>query len=105
MNLKGSLPVLILHILSRHPSHGYQIAKRIKQESQGVLDFKEGSLYPTLHQMVEQGWLVVSEQVENGRTRRYYSLTETGQGALLREREAWARYSNAINSVLQGVSA
>ncbi len=78
MNLKGSLPLLILFVLSRGPSHGYQIAKAIRQQSQGVLDFKEGTLYPALHGLADQGMIESFEQEENGRMRRYYRLTEQG---------------------------
>jgi transcriptional regulator len=104
MNLKGSLPMLILHILSQGPSHGYQIAKQIKQRSRGVLDFKEGTLYPTLHQLERQGLLEVYDQEEKSRTRRYYRLTEAGRGMLISEREDWDRYSRAIDLVLKGAA-
>jgi transcriptional regulator len=102
MNLKGSLPMLILHILSQGPSHGYQIAKQIKQRSRGVLDFKEGTLYPTLHHLEKQRLLEVYDQEEKGRTRRYYRLTEAGRGMLMSERAEWDRYSRAIDLVLKG---
>ena len=55
INLKGSLPLLVLHVLAQGENHGYGIAKLIKDQSEGVLDFKEGTLYPTLHGMEKQG--------------------------------------------------
>ena len=102
MNVKGSLPLLILHTLSVGPNHGYLIAKQIKQQSQGVLDFKEGTLYPTLHTLEQQGLLEAYSAEEKGRTRRYYRLTDTGRAMLAREREAWTRYQDAVNLVLEG---
>ena len=104
MNIKGSLPLLILHTLSVGPNHGYQIAKQIKQQSQGVLDFKEGTLYPTLHSLEQRGLLEAHTAEEKGRTRRYYHLTDAGRTMLARERKAWARYKNAVNMILEGVA-
>ncbi len=104
MNFKGSLPLLILHTLSAGPNHGYQIAKQIKQQSQGVLDFKEGTLYPTLHGLEQQGLLEAYDVEEKGRTRRYYRLTEDGQATLARELKTWASYAQAVNLVLEGAS-
>ena len=79
MNLKGSLPLLILNHLQSSPSHGYAIAKHIKDTSDGVLDFKEGTLYPTLHGMKKQGLIEMFEEMENGRQRNYYRLTDKGR--------------------------
>ncbi len=104
MNFKGSLPLLILHTLAAGPNHGYQIAKQIKQQSQGVLDFKEGTLYPTLHGLEQQGLLDAYDMEEKGRLRRYYRLTEEGQTTLTRELRAWASYAQAVNLVLEGAS-
>ena len=57
MNIKGSLTTLILQNLSRGPNHGYRIAQEIKSQSKGVLDFKEGTLYPALYRMEAKGWI------------------------------------------------
>jgi PadR family transcriptional regulator PadR len=104
MNFKGSLPLLILHLLSRRPAHGYRIAKEIKHRSEGVLDFAEGTLYPTLHNMEKQGLIEAFEEEEKGRTRRYYRLTETGRQALARERGEWERYTRVVNLILEDAS-
>ncbi len=79
MNFRGGLPALILQNLSRGPNHGYQIAQEIKRKSKGVLDFKEGTLYPTLHGLEGKGLVVSHTRPENGRTRCYYELTEKGK--------------------------
>lgn len=100
MNMKGSLPLLILHNLSLAPGHGYWLAKQIRVQSDGVLDFKEGTLYPTLHNLEKQGFIASFHEVENGRSRRYYQLTDNGKAELRRQREEWALFSGAVNLVL-----
>src|ERR1700693_2122874 len=89
MNFKGTLPTLILEALLREPSHGYRIAQRIKERSRGVLDFKEGTLYPALHKLENEGLVKSYEGVEKGRPRRYYRITKSGRGALTRDRAEW----------------
>lgn len=100
MNIKGSLPLLILHTLSQGHSHGYRIAKEIRIKSSGVLDFKEGTLYPTLHSLEKQGLIESYEEIEKGRTRRYYRLTPEGKVALERELAEWEQFARAVNVVL-----
>ena len=101
MNLKGTLPALILQVLNREPNHGYRIAQQIKATSKGVLDFKEGTLYPALHKLENEGQIESYEQVENGRTRRYYRLTEKGHRTLHKEREEWKQVSKAVSFILE----
>lgn len=104
MNMKGSLPLLILHTLSGGSLHGYRIAMKIKAESGGVLDFKEGTLYPTLHMLEQQGIIASHKEMENGRERRYYQLLPKGKQTLAEERAEWERFANAVNSVLGGAT-
>jgi transcriptional regulator len=104
MNLKGSLPTLILEALSRGPSHGYEIASTIKRRSQGVLDFKEGTLYPALHTLERDGMVSSSTDVENGRTRRYYKLTDKGNTQLQKSKGEWQKMSRAIDGILGGAT-
>ena len=101
MNLKGTLPTLILQVLNREPNHGYRIAQQIKAKSKGVLDFKEGTLYPALHKLENEGLIESYEQIENGRTRRYYRLTEKGHKVLDKEREEWKQVSKAVSFILE----
>ena len=101
MNFRGSLPTLILHTLERGQNHGYRIAQYIKSKSKGVLDFKEGTLYPALHSLENKGLLESHEQMENGRIRRYYRLTENGKKALAKERKEWKRFSSAVSLILK----
>ena len=102
MNLKGTLPTLILRALERKPSHGYRIAQDIKRRSKGVLDFREGTLYPALHAQEKKGFIESFEQVENGRLRIYYQLTEKGRKELAKERKEWRRVSRAVSLILEG---
>ena len=104
MNMKGSLPLLILNELSLKPGHGYFIAKQIRQKSEGILDFAEGTLYPTLHNLEKQGYIESFEQEEKGRSRRYYRLTTNGHSALANERKEWEQFSASVNTVLGGVA-
>jgi transcriptional regulator len=102
MNLKGTLPPLILEVLAREPNHGYRIAQQIKARSKGVLDFKEGTLYPALHKLENEGLLESYEGSEKGRKRRYYQITESGRGVLAKEREEWQKVSRAVSLILEG---
>lgn len=104
MNIKGSLPLLILHVLSTGSKHGYRIATEIKEGSAGVLDVAEGTLYPVLHDLERRGLIRASEETVNGRRRRCYSLTEVGQRELASETAEWARYAQAVNYLLGGAS-
>ena len=100
MNLKGTLPTLILEALLNAPSHGYRIAQQIKERSEGVLDFKEGTLYPALHKLEAEGLIQSYEEVENGRQRRYYRITKTGRETLARDRAEWRQLSHAVTTIL-----
>src|SRR5580698_8822006 len=104
MNYKGSLTTLILQNLSRGPNHGYCIAQEIKTQSKGVLDFKEGTLYPALHGLEGKGLISSATREENGRTRCYYKLTETGRKSLAKDKQEWLRFSSAISLLLQEAS-
>src|SRR5882757_3122589 len=100
MNFKGTLPTLILQALQQSPDHGYRIAQQIKKRSKGVLDFKEGTLYPALHKLENEGLVESYEGIEKGRPRRYYRITESGHGALARDRAEWQDLSQAVTTIL-----
>ena len=101
MNFRGALPTLILEALANEPSHGYRIAQTIKERSQGVLDFKEGTLYPALHKLESEGLVESAETLENGRPRRNYRITRHGRTALARDRAEWRELSKAVNMILE----
>jgi len=100
MNFKGTLPTLILDALVHEPSHGYRIAQRIKERSEGVLDFREGTLYPALHKLENDGLVESSEGLANGRPRRYYRITKSGRAVLAKDRAEWRQLSRAMMMVL-----
>ena len=100
MNFKGTLPTLILEALAQEPTHGYRIAQQIKERSQGVLDFKEGTLYPALHKLENEGLVASYEGVEKGRPRRYYRITKSGRSVLAKDRAEWRKLSQAVTLIL-----
>jgi PadR family transcriptional regulator, regulatory protein PadR len=99
--LKGTLDMLILKVLSRGSAHGFGIAQRIQQLSEDVFSVGEGSLYPALHRLQEQGW-IESEwgQSENNRRARYYRLTKSGRKQLDVATQSWNRLCVAIRQVM-----
>ena len=99
--IPGTLDVLVLQILQAGACHGWGIAQRLKVLSRDILRVQQGSLYPALHKLEAQGWIRSEwKATEEGRTARFYSLTETGRGHLARERERWERLSSAVGWVL-----
>jgi PadR family transcriptional regulator, regulatory protein PadR len=100
MNFKGTLPSLILEALAYESNHGYRIAQQIKERSQGVLDFKEGTLYPALHKLENEGLVQSFEGIEKGRPRRYYRITKSGRAMLAKDRAEWRKLSHAVSSIL-----
>ncbi len=102
MNLRGTLPTLILESIERKPDHGYSIAQRIKERSSGVLDFKEGTLYPALHKLELEGSVESYDGIEKGRARRYYRITKNGRAVLAKGRKEGGRVSRAVTVILEG---
>ena len=100
--LQGTLDMLILKTLALGSMHGWGISQRIEQTSLGVLSVNQGSLYPALYRLEEQGW-ITSEwgSSENNRQAKYYKLTRAGRKQLDEETANWQRLSAAIKQVLQ----
>jgi len=100
--LQGTLVLLVLKTLVRGPMHGYGITLHIQMLSKEVLRVEEGSLYPALHRMAQDGWIKAEWGVsDNNRRARFYSLTPTGRKQLAEEEKSWARLTQAVASVLQ----
>jgi len=96
--------LLILSLVKDQPIHGYELAKKIEQQTEGVLSFYPASLYPTLYRMEKRGWLKAAWTENPGqRRRRYYRLTEAGQKILAEQRSTWMKFVGAVNRVA-GVS-
>ena len=95
--LPGTLDLLILKTLGLEPMHGWGVTQRIQQLSEGVLQVNQGSLYPALHRLEEQGWITATWKVsENNRQAKYYELTTRGRKQLAEEMKNWQRLSGAV---------
>jgi transcriptional regulator len=100
--LQGTLDVLILRTLASGPMHGWGIAQRIQQVSEDVLRVNQGSLYPALHRLEDEGWIDAEWGAsENNRRAKYYRLTRSGQRQLEAETENWKRLAAAVARILQ----
>lgn len=101
--LQGTLALLVLRTLEARPRlHGYALTNHIQAVSNDLLRVEEGSLYPALHRMEQEGWLK-SEwgTTEKNREARFYSLTAAGKQQLERERDGWKRLTKGVDRVLR----
>ena len=102
--LQGTLALLVLKTLAREPLHGYGITLHIQMVSKDFLRVEEGSLYPALHRMEQEGWVSAEwRSTENNRRARYYRLTSTGRKQLAEEEKNWECLTEAVAQVLQFV--
>ncbi len=100
--LQGTLDLLILRTLALEPQHGWGIAQRIQQISRDVLSVTQGSLYPALYRLEEQGAIAAEWGTsENNRRAKFYRLTRAGARQLERETESWERFAAAVARVLR----
>jgi PadR family transcriptional regulator PadR len=100
--VQGTLDLLVLKTISLEPKHGWAIAKRIQLVSQEVLQVQQGSLYPALHRLEQQGWISGQwAETETGRQAKLYSLTRAGRRQLEKELAQWERLSGAIDLVVK----
>jgi transcriptional regulator len=100
--VQGTLDLLILRVVALEPLHGWAVAQRIQQMSHGHLRVGQGSLYPALHKLEQNGWIESRwGESENNRRAKYYSLTRAGRRALARETAEWQRLSAAIALVVK----
>ena len=98
--LKGNLDLLLLSVLSAGPAHGYAIISALRDRSGGLFDLPEGTIYPALHRLEDEGLLLSSWAEADGRRRRIYALTDKGAAALAAERTAWQKFAGGIHAVL-----
>jgi transcriptional regulator len=100
--VQGTLDLLLLKILALEPMHGWAISQRLNQISADVLRVSDGSLYPALHKLEQEGWIAAEWKTsELGRRAKFYSLTRLGRRQLEREAANWERLSGAITSVVR----
>ena len=100
--VQGTLDLLLLKILALEPLNGFAISQRLKQVSRDVLQVSDGSLYPALHKLEQEGWIKAEwKSSENNRRAKYYALTRLGRGHLEKEAHQWNRLSTAISMVVK----
>ncbi|HTA73723.1 MAG TPA: PadR family transcriptional regulator [Gemmatimonadaceae bacterium] len=104
--LQGTLALLVLRTLaSGKPMHGYAITAHIQRRSDQLLRVEEGSLYPALHRMEQEGWVRAEwGTTDKNREARFYTLTPKGRGQLAAERESWNRLTTGVARVLRGMA-
>ena len=100
--VQGTLDLLILKMLALQPMNGWDVSQQLKHHSKDILRVSDGSLYPALHKLEQEGWITAEwRQSENNRRAKFYSLTRIGKKQLETERESWARLSAAISMVVR----
>jgi PadR family transcriptional regulator len=100
--VQGTLDLLILKILALEPLNGWAVGQRLRQVSGDVLQVSDGSLYPALHKLEQEGWIAAEwKPSENNRRAKFYSLTRPGRRHLERESANWSRLSAAISSIVR----
>src|SRR6266704_2516976 len=100
--VQETLDLLLLKIVALEPLHAWAISQRLKQISGDVLQVSDGSLYPALHKLEQEGWITAEwKPTENNRRAKFYSLTRPGRRHLEREAANWSRLSTAISHVVR----
>jgi len=101
--VRGTTTPIVLRLLAERERYGYEIVKLVNERTQGAFEWKEGTLYPCLHQLEADG-LVTSDwrASESGKPRKYYRLTRKGRAEMERRVQEWAQFSTAVNALLMG---
>ncbi len=100
--VQGTLNLLLLKILALEPMHGWAVSQRLTQVSGNILQVSDGSLYPALHKLEQEGWITAEWKTSDlGRRAKFYRLTPMGRRQLANESASWERLSGAINSVVK----
>jgi len=103
--ISGTVEMMILQVLMGEAAYGYKITQEVLEKSKGAFQLKEGSLYPALHRMEEEGMLTAYwVETESGRRRKYYRITPAGREALAEKRADWKGFCASVNEVLGGGS-
>ncbi len=103
--LGGTTMLLLLSLLSEKDCYGYEIIKELKERSEDVFQFKEGTLYPVLHKMESDGYVKsYRSEADNGKTRTYYKITRAGADQLAAEKEKWNEYARGVVRVAGGTA-
>lgn len=99
--LRGSLQTILLQVIAPRATYGYEICKRLRAQSAGLLELNEGSLYPALHKLEQAGLLASRwEPTEDGRRRKYYAITDSGRQHLRHKCEQWREFRTMMEGLL-----
>ncbi|NLE56786.1 MAG: PadR family transcriptional regulator [Planctomycetes bacterium] len=99
--VRGTLSTMLLEVISRRPMYGYEICKTVNARTDGYFNLREGSLYPALHKLEQEGLLKAFwEQTSGGRRRKYYEITDAGVKTLADKRREWSDFAAAVERVL-----
>lgn len=99
--VRGTLNTMLLEVISRRPMYGYEICKTVNARTDGYFNLREGSLYPALHKLEQEGLLKSFwEQSNGGRRRKYYEITDAGVRTLADKRRDWSEFAAAVERVL-----
>ncbi len=101
--VSGNTSMLILQLLSEKEMYGYEMIETLRDRSNRIFELKAGTLYPLLHSLESQGFLVSYEKEFQGKVRKYYQITREGKTYLKKRVEEWNAYSQAVSDVLGGV--
>jgi PadR family transcriptional regulator PadR len=101
--IRGHLEMLLLAVLTSGPAHGYALGAELRRRSNGVLAIVEGSLYPALHRLEAAGLVVSSVEITDGRRRRRYAMTDSGNAALDEEIRSWRLLRASVENVLDEI--
>jgi PadR family transcriptional regulator PadR len=99
---RGSLELIVLHLLASGEAYGYEIVSKLTAETNGALEVTDGTLYPVLYRLERAGYVTVRwETQERGVPRKYYTLTESGRDELSRLTYEWTSFAKAMNKLLR----
>jgi DNA-binding PadR family transcriptional regulator len=102
--LSGQIDMLLLSLVARGPAHGYAIIAQLRDQSRGVFDLPEGTVYPALYRLEAAGFLVSDAEPVSGRVRRTYRLTRAGRAALKERESSWRELVRGVDAILRGVA-
>ena len=102
--VQGSMALMLLRLLETKDMYGYEMISVLREKSENVFELKEGTLYPILHGLEENGFIISYWDETTAKKRKYYAITEKGKKQLKEKKEEWKIFSNGINHVLGGVS-
>jgi DNA-binding PadR family transcriptional regulator len=100
--LSGQIDLMVMAIVARKPSHGYDIIRALRLRSSGRLDLAEGTIYPALYRLEQAGYLASDAKVVGGRSRRTYRLTSVGRVALRERQRAWRDLVDSVDAIVSG---